>query len=214
MTLGDLFNSKSMETEAKPFYQSAVAALERAGKLGSKDEKLVNELKRLQAVAKGGMGQYDDSLKDFIALLKASPNAWQIQMDAARTLQNWGNTTKTSAPLAKALGGTEKFQDPLDQAAKKPHLGMVKIGRRFQIKTEVQRFVLPIAFGRGGDSISIWCDRKEFKGDVGGTQTIEDRQNKRFPVGRARLEASIRQIGKNRYGNNWARNSELNASFD
>lgn len=112
MSLGDMFVAQSKEKEAKSLYASAASALDRAAKMGIKEPRLLGELKRQQALAKRGSGKFEDAIKDLIALLKQTPNSWQLQLDAASTLQRWGTQTKTSKPLAKALGGTERFKDP------------------------------------------------------------------------------------------------------
>ena len=112
MKLGDIFVSQGKSNEAKPLFSAAIAALDRADKMGVTDKAISKELKRQQAIAKRGVGKYEDSVNDFIAILKENPNDWQIQMDAAETLQIWGLTAKNSKSLAKALSGTEKYRDP------------------------------------------------------------------------------------------------------
>jgi tetratricopeptide (TPR) repeat protein len=112
MELADSFASQSMDAQAKPMFDMAIEALDRASKMGIKDQALVNELKRQQAIAKRGLGQFEESYAELVELLRLSPNAWNTQMDAARTLQVWGVQKKKPEQLAKALGGSEKFRDP------------------------------------------------------------------------------------------------------
>ena len=111
MSLGDMFAAQTDDRQAKSLYASAVSALDRAAKLGVSEPKLVFELKRQQALAKRGAGKYESAFGDLKELLKQSPNSWKLQMDAAATLQRWGTQTKTPKPLARALGGTERFKD-------------------------------------------------------------------------------------------------------
>ena len=118
MSIGDSFSDQSMASEAKPLYTSAIAALDRAEKIGVDDERLRIELQRQQAIAKRAVGKYDESFNALLELLKNSPNAWHIQMDAAKTLQQWGTATKSKTPLAKALSGTEKYRDPKTKRTK------------------------------------------------------------------------------------------------
>ena len=111
MSLGDMFDAQADNKQAKSLYASAVSALDRASKLGVSDPKLVFEIKRQQALAKRGAGKFEKAFDDLTELLKQSPNSWKLQMDAAATLQRWGTQTKTPKPLARALGGTERFKD-------------------------------------------------------------------------------------------------------
>ncbi|MEM9411753.1 MAG: hypothetical protein AAGA30_11610 [Planctomycetota bacterium] len=112
MKLGEIFVEQGRAQKAKPYFTAAITALERAEVMDVQDQAILRELKRQQAIAKRGVGKYKESIEDFVSILKENPNAWQIQMDAAQTLQVWGMGTKNSKVLAKALSGTEKYRDP------------------------------------------------------------------------------------------------------
>ena len=118
MKLADSFATRQMKAEAKPLYNSAIDTLEKAASLGSLDEKIASELKRQQALAKRGLGQYEEAFTGLLELLKASPSAWNIQIDAADTLQRWGAESKQGDQLARALSGTERFRDPKTKRTK------------------------------------------------------------------------------------------------
>ncbi len=112
LELARFYQDGASDADAKPLLNMALAALERASALGIDDEKLAMELKRQQAIAKRGLGQYEQAFAGLVQLLKQSPNAWPIQNDAAETLQRWGVQAKAGERLAQALTGTEKYRDP------------------------------------------------------------------------------------------------------
>ena len=112
LKLGDAFEKRNMRREAKPLFKAAIGTLEKASSLGATNADIANDLKRQQALAKRGLGEYEAAFNDLKALLKESPSAWNIQIDAAETLQRWGENAKQSSQLARALSGTEKYRDP------------------------------------------------------------------------------------------------------
>ena len=112
MKLADAFEKRNMPKDAAPFFDAAIKTLEKAAGMGSTDKKVANELKRQQALAKRGLGKYEEALNDLKELLKESPSSWNIQMDAAETLQRWGNDSDQANYLARSLSGTDKFRDP------------------------------------------------------------------------------------------------------
>ncbi len=101
---------RSMKKEASPLFQQALTALNRARKLGLKDERLNLELDRQSAIAKRGLGQYQEAIDDIKTLLKTSPRELNLQLDAAETLQAWGKDTRRSEALVQALMGTEPIK--------------------------------------------------------------------------------------------------------
>lgn len=134
MNLGDSFAEQNMEQQAKPLYRSAIEALNRASKMGIDDPKMQLELSRQQAVAKRGTGKFEESYKDLMELLKKNPNAWPIQMDAAKTLQAWGMKAKSAKFLAKAISGGERIQDPKTKRPKNLVWGWAKLAKAFEAK--------------------------------------------------------------------------------
>jgi tetratricopeptide (TPR) repeat protein len=132
MSLGDSFMQQEMTDQAKPLYTSAVAALDRAATMDVQGDKLKAELRRQQAIAKRSVGKFEDSYKELVTLLKESPNAWHIQMDAAKTLQQWGMVTKTKGPLVKALTGAEKVRDEKTKRQSKLVWGWSRLAEAFK----------------------------------------------------------------------------------
>ena len=112
MDLADTFAAQQAENDSKRLYELAVTALDRASKMGIKDPALARELKRQRAVAKRGQGSFQSAFDDLLELLRESPGSWQIQIDAARTLQMWGVDKRETEQLARALNGTERYRDP------------------------------------------------------------------------------------------------------
>ncbi len=127
MNLADQFSEQGLAAESKPLYQSAVAALQRASKLGVKDAKILTELKRQQAIAKRGVGNFEPAFQELLELLRENPNNWRVQIDVAETLQKWGTIRKDKKILAKALAGGERSKDPKTKRVKNLVWGWSKL---------------------------------------------------------------------------------------
>ena len=132
MELGDSFVAQGMQEQARPLYRSAVNALDRAKSLGVSDPRLLLEIARQQAIAKRGTGKFEQAYDELVALLKKNPKSWQIQIDVAETLQLWGQSSKSSKFLAKALSGGERFQDPETKRQKNLVWGWSKLADVFK----------------------------------------------------------------------------------
>lgn len=104
-----------LASDAKPLFRQAKSALDRAEKLGFAGEgdpqALSFELKRQRALAERGAGNFEESVKQFIAILKES-NSFSVQLDAAATLQRWGKVARLQKPLLKAVKGTGEYDNP------------------------------------------------------------------------------------------------------
>lgn len=111
MSVADTLASQATPDDARPLYVQAIQSFDRVEKIGLKDPALIIELVRQRAIAKRGLGQYEEAMQDFIGLLKENPNNLTAQLDAARTLQMWGIQGKRSKALAEAMSGTEKVRD-------------------------------------------------------------------------------------------------------
>ena len=136
MKLADAFVSRSMNEQAKPLFESALQTLEKAASSGNTNAKVTNELERQQALAKRGLGKFEEAFADLLELLKKSPSAWNIQIDAAETLQRWGVHAKQSDQLARALGGTERFRDPKTKRTKNLVWGWTQLVSAFKSNAE------------------------------------------------------------------------------
>ena len=97
--------------EAAPLFKQANSALDRAQKLGVADPNAKLALRHLQALALRGSGEYQKSVSMFEQLLKEKAVlTWQL--DAAETLQMWGENKKNAEAYIKAMMGSGKFKDP------------------------------------------------------------------------------------------------------
>ena len=97
--------------EAAPLFKQANSALDRAQKLGVADPNAKLALRHLQALALRGSGDYQKSITMFEELLKEKA-ALTWQLDAAETLQMWGENKKNADAYVKAMMGSGKFKDP------------------------------------------------------------------------------------------------------
>ena len=115
MSMATSLSENGMQDKAKGFFIKASKALgkvESLGFAGDPNEKaLMVELKRQQALAQRGAGQYEKAVTTFTSLLKKSKSL-AMQLDAAATLQQWGKSVGLSKQLAQAVNGTGQFQDP------------------------------------------------------------------------------------------------------
>ena len=121
--------------EAKALFSQAVSALNHAEKLGFAGEKnkalLERELKRQRALAQRGQGDYEKAVDQFAAILKTT-RAFDIQIDAASTLQQWGKSAELAKPLVQAVNGTGIFTDPKTKRNANAIWGWKKIMRAAQ----------------------------------------------------------------------------------
>ena len=137
MSMATDLSEGGMQKQAKGFFVKASKALTKAESLGfagSKNEAaLKRELKRQQALAQRGAGQYDKAVKTFTSLLKESKSL-PMQLDAASTLQQWGKLQGLSKQLAQAVNGTGQFLDPKTKRQTTAIWGWSKIMRLTQSK--------------------------------------------------------------------------------
>ena len=112
--------------EAAPLFKQANSALERAQKLGVADPNAKLALQHLQALALRGSGDYQKSVSMFEQLLKQKA-ALTWQLDAAETLQMWGENKKNADAYAKAMMGSGKYKDPKTNRAKNAIWGWRKL---------------------------------------------------------------------------------------
>ena len=98
------------ETEAAPLFKQAVSALDRAEKMGINDPNLKLALRQQRALALRGSGDFEGAVNTFIELLKEK-SAVNLQIDAAETLQMWGQVKSNKDAYAKAMMGTGRYKD-------------------------------------------------------------------------------------------------------
>jgi len=112
--------------EAAPLFEQANSALKRAEGLGVADPNAKLKLQHLQALALRGSGQYQQSIAMFEALLKEKALLpWQL--DAAETLQMWGENKKDLNAYAKSMMGSGQFKDPKTKRKKNAIWGWRKL---------------------------------------------------------------------------------------
>ena len=160
--------------------------------MGIKDPKLANELKRQQAIAKRGLGKFEDSFNDLVELLKLTPNAWHIQIDAAKTLQVWGVQKHQSEQLAKALSGAEKYRDPKTKRQKLLVWGWARLADILRSQSQIQRTVLSVAVRGNRNATGIRADRTKPKSNWCGLEENDNNKIKRCPIRWTGLEVEIR----------------------
>lgn len=120
-----------LQSESRELFTQAVEALTRAETMGFKgdplEEKMLVELKRQRARAQRGSGQYEQSVAQFVEILKNSPNALGIQIDVAETLQIWASVSGGPKRYIEAVKGAEPYKDPKTKRSKKRIWGWEKI---------------------------------------------------------------------------------------
>ena len=118
----------------------AIRSLDRAEKLGFPGDpqagvKLL-ELGRLKAVALRGAGKFEESVKQFAAVLSTAPAVVSIQTDAARTLQMWGDATHSANPYLLAMAGTERQRNSQTNRMQNVIWGWYELVRKTRNKDE------------------------------------------------------------------------------
>ncbi len=97
-------------------YRQAFEVLTRVEKIGfagdPQQEARDLELQRAKAIALRGMGEYEQAVKVFAAVLEKKPAVVPIQLEAAHTLRQWAATTRNSKTYEMAMMGTEPRTDP------------------------------------------------------------------------------------------------------
>ena len=115
-TVAESLQDSDMAPESVPLFQSAAAALSKAesiGFAGEPEEKaMLSELKRQRALAQRGSGSFEASVQQFVEILRESPNSLAVQIDAAKTLQQWGKVNGGPIRYKEAVKGAEPYKDP------------------------------------------------------------------------------------------------------
>jgi tetratricopeptide (TPR) repeat protein len=101
---------------AKPLFQQAESALNRAEALGfagdPREEAMQVKLSRQRALSQRGAGKFEAAIDQLKTILKANPMSLQVQVDAADTLHLWAKSSKRSKGYAEAMMGMEKVRNP------------------------------------------------------------------------------------------------------
>jgi hypothetical protein len=116
LSIANTLNQADARAVAKPIFDQAILALDRAESLGMGSGEqaiaLTRELKRQRALAELGAGNLDDAVEQFGALLTERAGDLTTQMDAALALQLRGRATGQATDFAKAITGTAPVVDP------------------------------------------------------------------------------------------------------
>lgn len=116
LSVADSLSQLSLDANAKPLFQQAVSALNRAESLGfegdPQEAAMTMELKRQRALAQRGAGNYEAALDQFTEILKQNSKSLQIQIDAAEALQSWAKVSKRARLYGEAMMGSRKFTNP------------------------------------------------------------------------------------------------------
>lgn len=129
--VADSLAKQGLDSTAQPLFQQAVSALNRAETIGfngdPQEGDMAIELKRQRALAQRGSGDYEKAVDQFAEILKAKPNALNIQIDASETIQMWAKATKRQRGFAEAIKGLKPFKDPKTKRSKNLIWGWEKI---------------------------------------------------------------------------------------
>ena len=115
-TMLDMAEQLAFDEEMQSrMYNSAAAALKRATEIGfegdPQEAQRITELKRQQALAKRGAGNYEEAVDLLADALRDKPSNLKAQVDAAVTLHQWGKASNLSQPYVDALGGRDTYTD-------------------------------------------------------------------------------------------------------
>jgi tetratricopeptide (TPR) repeat protein len=113
------FTEQGETTEATSMYQAATNVLAQidAKKIEvSADNRLA--VLRSHGKALAGQGNYEQAFPKFVQYLSVKPTTLDVQVDAALTLQNWGETTDNTENIRQAIMGGGKVTDPKTQKTK------------------------------------------------------------------------------------------------
>ncbi len=116
LSVANTLKESGAAEQAKPVFDQAVKALDRAESLGlgsgEQGSSLTRELNRQRALAQLGGGNFDAAIEQFATLLAEQPSNLAMQMDAAFALQLKGRSTNQPADFAAAITGTSPVVDP------------------------------------------------------------------------------------------------------
>jgi hypothetical protein len=114
-TASSLKNADANETTTAIYLQAvnALTKAEGSNLAGQADPELTKiRIRRAKALALAGAGNYEAAIAEFGSLL-AERNALELQIDAAATLQEWGNKTNRIRAYEEAMnGGGPNVVDP------------------------------------------------------------------------------------------------------
>ena len=144
--VADSLSQLSLTANAKPLFQQAVSALNRAESLGfagdPQEAAMTMELKRQRALAQRGAGNFEGAVDQFTEILKQNPKSLQIQIDAAETLQSWAKASKRAKLYGEAMMGTRKFTNPETKRDNKSDLGLAENGASHPQQSKISRHLL------------------------------------------------------------------------
>ena len=131
-SVGDSLVESGLQAESKSMFKKAVAAFDKAEKLGFASEGaagvgLVLELKRQRALSQRGAGNFEVAVNQLSDILKENPNAINVQIDTCKTLQALGKSANRAQSYIDATKGARPIKDPKTGRSKKLIWGWEKI---------------------------------------------------------------------------------------
>ena len=130
-SVGDSLIESGLSAEAKTMYSKAITAFNAAEKMGfagdAQESEMQLELKRQRALSERGAQNFENAVDQLAEVLKANPNAINVQIDACETLQTWAKETKRPKGYIEATKGTRPYKDPKTGRTKKLIWGWEKI---------------------------------------------------------------------------------------
>ncbi len=85
-------DGETLDENARKYYERSIAASENLLSLPSLEPKLATQIRVQLASVKARNRNYSEALEDFKSILAATPNAVNVQIEAARLLQQWARS--------------------------------------------------------------------------------------------------------------------------
>ena len=142
LTVAESLEQAGLNTQAVPLFKSAVDALSKAEKLGfsggPEEKAMLLELKRQRALAQRGSGNFEASVEQFSEILKETPNSMAVQIDVAKTLQQWGKFDGGPVRYKEAVMGARPIKDPKTKRSRNLIWGWEKLAIATRGKTKLR----------------------------------------------------------------------------
>jgi hypothetical protein len=102
----------TLNENAKRYYERSEAAFANILAMPNLDPQLTTQIQVRSASVKARMRNFQSAMEEFVNVLKKTPNAINVQVEAARMLQKWGETDPQRYDLA--IRGTTQEDPPGD----------------------------------------------------------------------------------------------------
>ena len=95
----------SLDATAKTYYERAAATFQKILERSELEDSLKTQIRLRRAAALRGMQDFDQAIKSLEQILKEKPLLLSVQVEAARTYQQWGATAGNAARYQQAIMG-------------------------------------------------------------------------------------------------------------